>query len=663
VPSAAPGDGDETPEPGDGDETPEPGDGDGEETPEPGDGSPEDDPNGQPDPVCRDDAQENNDTADAAVPLLPGDFDGMVACPEDEDWFLVRLEAGSTARVDLEFDILAGRLQVALLDRVGATVARADGDFGRRTLEFTAPEDGDYRLVVLPEVEAVGLAYRLSYVLVPAPDPCAGEDPLEDNDDLASAAALGQGRFGGLFACAGDEDWFRFPACAGGQIDIELGFSHADSDLDLHLVDSDGAVLFRSETDDDGEQVRFEVEAAADYMIRVHAADGGAHYSLTIEVSGCAAGPRDDVLEDNDTQETATAVAAGRHWGLVAGQDDPDWFSTEVCAGGRLSATVDHEDGDVEVRIVDAEGVEVAVGHSEAGSSDASAQVGDEGTLWVLVDVAGDEPVDYELTLTVTECAVPIPDDGFEPNDSRDAGSRVMPGRFGGLVSAPDNEDWYVVEGCAGGFMLAEIEFRNDDGDLALHVLGPDGNVLGASNGSLAFEAVVLEMPAAGDYLVRVLSADGDRAVRYGMTLLVDCAEEVVDDEPDDGADDGADDGETVEQAPPVDNTSPEAAAPVEPGVHDGLALPAGLEHWYVVSVPAGTLLSVLLDFRHEDGDLDLAVYDAAGTRIALSASATDGEAAQVVAAVDTTVLVRVYGYQGASNSYVLTILLQDAPE
>ncbi len=77
---------------------------------------------GQPDPVCRDDAQENNDTADAAVPLLPGDFDGMVACPEDEDWFLVRLEAGSTARVDVElgFSHADSDLDLHLVDSDGA---------------------------------------------------------------------------------------------------------------------------------------------------------------------------------------------------------------------------------------------------------------------------------------------------------------------------------------------------------------------------------------------------------------------------------------------------------------------------------------------------------------------------------------------------------------
>jgi hypothetical protein len=60
------------------------------------------------------------------------------------------------------------------------------------------------------------------------------------------------------------------------------------------------------------------------------------------------------------------------------------------------------------------------------------------------------------------------------------------------------------------------------------------------------------------------------------------------------------------------------------------------------------------LRFSHGAGDLDLAVVDGAGRRLATSTSVADVE--RIQGSFTGPVVVVVYGYQGASGNYDLTV-------
>lgn len=83
-------------------------------------------------------------------------------------------------------------------------------------------------------------------------------------------------------------------------------------------------------------------------------------------------------------------------------------------------------------------------------------------------------------------------------------------------------------------------------------------------------------------------------------------------------------------------------------GTHAGLAICDGDSDWFEITT-AGT---VRIDFSHAEGDLDLASYDAQGTRLEVSQSVDDGESLAVVAGT----FVKVYGWQGATAAYTLTV-------
>jgi hypothetical protein len=60
----------------------------------------------------------------------------------------------------------------------------------------------------------------------------------------------------------------------------------------------------------------------------------------------------------------------------------------------------------------------------------------------------------------------------------------------------------------------------------------------------------------------------------------------------------------------------------------------------------------VRIDFQHAAGDLDMAAFDGSGTQMTISQSTTNSESVFVPAGG----AVKVYGYQGASGAYRLTV-------
>ncbi len=82
-------------------------------------------------------------------------------------------------------------------------------------------------------------------------------------------------------------------------------------------------------------------------------------------------------------------------------------------------------------------------------------------------------------------------------------------------------------------------------------------------------------------------------------------------------------------------------------GTHD-LQICDGDTDWF--TVPGGGTVSI--SFSHWAGDLDLKAYDAGGQQTDISQSTSDGESVTVPAGGS----VEVYGYQGATGAYGITL-------
>ena len=78
----------------------------------------------------------------------------------------------------------------------------------------------------------------------------------------------------------------------------------------------------------------------------------------------------------------------------------------------------------------------------------------------------------------------------------------------------------------------------------------------------------------------------------------------------------------------------------------------------YELSLAEGDEVTIFLDFEHDAGDIDMALYfDAlSGSKVASAVSATDGERISYRASESGRYFIQVYGYQGAVNGYRLRV-------
>ncbi len=94
-------------------------------------------------------------------------------------------------------------------------------------------------------------------------------------------------------------------------------------------------------------------------------------------------------------------------------------------------------------------------------------------------------------------------------------------------------------------------------------------------------------------------------------------------------------------------NDSADAAADLS-GSHTGLQICSGDTDWFAIST-SGT---VTIQFDHASGDLDMATYDAGGNRLDVSQGTSDQETLSVSAGT----FLKVYGYNGATGEYSISL-------
>ncbi len=116
------------------------------------------------------------------------------------------------------------------------------------------------------------------------------DDIYEPNNSFAGAATPFGGTINGLQICDSDEDYFRFYAEAGNNIQVDIDFIHADGDLSLYLYSPSQSLLDSSTTSTDGETVIASgVSSTGYYFARVTAVGSDENtYDMTTTVAGIA---------------------------------------------------------------------------------------------------------------------------------------------------------------------------------------------------------------------------------------------------------------------------------------------------------------------------------------------------------------------------------------
>ncbi|MBI5501319.1 MAG: PPC domain-containing protein [Deltaproteobacteria bacterium] len=226
-------------------------------------------------------------------------------------------------------------------------------------------------------------------------------------------------------------------------------------------------------------------------------------------------------------------------------------------------------------------------------------------------------------------------DDAYEDNDSRVAAAMIAADLYTGLQVCSGDEDFYSVDLGAGSLDVTIDGWDAASADIDLQLLRADGTPLRSSAGIGSSENVALCV-AGGATIVRVYGVAGDSGP---YSLLVDhlpgsCC-----------TDDALENNDSWSDATPL----------LVPGdTLDGQVCAAD-EDWFVFSGEAGRRASVdlLIDGT---GDLDLELYDRDGMRrLASSAGTGTSEHAEADLAATDDYYVRVFGYRGAEDSYLVS--------
>ncbi len=251
-----------------------------------------------------------------------------------------------------------------------------------------------------------------------ATDDCPADDSFEENDDLASAAAVTPGDHPGLTACQDDDDYYSVTAEAGDFITVSLTFLDDDADLDLEIQSAEGTTLDSSGSGTDNEFAFYEVSEAGTYIIYVEFFGedddvAGVTYDMRVSVGDpppadpCAT---DDIYEPNDWQATAAAITVGSYADLKTCLGNDDYYAVELPVGDvQFLLTHTYAAGDLDLRVLDAEGNTLLNGTGLSGDDDEliTPAIETAGTYWVRVNQFNDPDSDtapgqdYSLTIAI----------------------------------------------------------------------------------------------------------------------------------------------------------------------------------------------------------------------------------------------------------------------
>lgn len=215
----------------------------------------------------------NDDTSTATALAVGADPLDAEICSGDEDFYRFTIPADGQVTATLTFTHADGDLDAELLDVDGAVLRSSSssnddevleldldaGDYGLRVYGYQGAENDYTVAITFTEDDGGG-----------SPD---GNDSLETAEELASGASITA-----AIDESGDVDFYRVNADT---THATLTFTHADGDLDLELLDADGASIHTSQGTSDTEIV--EGSGAAPLFLRVYGySSATGDYSLTL---------------------------------------------------------------------------------------------------------------------------------------------------------------------------------------------------------------------------------------------------------------------------------------------------------------------------------------------------------------------------------------------
>ena len=249
-------------------------------------------------------------------------------------------------------------------------------------------------------------------------------------------------------------------------------------------------------------------------------------------------------------------------------------------------------------------------------------------------------------TVTPGQCK----DDFLEPNDKPEAAATMTVGTYEKLSicdteSKAFDEDWFAVSLVQGQALSVVITFAHVEGDLDVHVYNSSNLTAPVAKAQSADdnESLTYGISTAATYLIRVFGVGQAKfAVHYDLeisTTGLGCT------------DDGMEPNDTFSTAKDVTPNGSATAATF---------CPANLD-FFRVPITCGQTLTAKLQFKKEDGNLDLHLYRSSDTEQPVASAATTSAPETAIyekaqATEDVFVLVTGNPPESTTNTYSLNL-------
>jgi hypothetical protein len=600
-----------------------------------------------------------NDSCPSEVTTFDSDgtFSNLNVCT-DEDYYEIELLPQEKLTATATYDPIedGGELRLTLFGPNSCLNVISSG-----TVQ-SVEDSTEKQLVINHEAETGGTFYlradKFQGTQVPysldvqtQTGPACEDDDREPNNGPQNAVEITRsGVLDGLESslldlkiCDNDTDWYQIDLQNGDQLEWVTTFEHAEGDIDVELIGSDGStVLDESTSTSDNETVSTTASSSGTYYLKVEGKVPVRNdYRVLTYINGNGPAKKScpDRFEVNDQCGQQSCEAAEVNPGsydkllLCGGSNvDTDWYSTSVDAGETINVDLSFNNarGDLNLRLFDEDlGAFVARSATSSDTESVSYTSARDQTLYYRVNTIDPEleANTYSMDVSV-EQADACQDDGNEPNDTRSTATKAeVPGLYPAQMKCEDDVDWYEVDLPANQLSEFFINFDADEAnlDLELYDSTSASNPVATANEDSSDESLTYTPSSEGTFYLKVQSESRAR-VFYDLLTYTD--------QNGNGQIELGEEGPADRRCPDAleDNDSRTFATTVQTGETDNLSLCWGNpfdSDFYEIYVPSDVTLNVELGFTNSNGNLELNVYEK-GSFNPAAASETDSDGESV---------------------------------
>jgi hypothetical protein len=441
---------------------------------------------------------ENNDSRPGGVTEIPaGNYDNLLICSSDRDYYSVFVPAGATLSVDLFFSHADSNIDAQIFRGTSTQPITGIGGTSNSDDEsLSVTNNSGIGETYVIDVFGRGSddAYYDMEIGLTFATACS-EDSFgtasTPNFSQADAASISTGTYD-LQLCESTEDWYEFSLGSGETVEANIELQNRLGNIDIELYDS-GGVQMASATSDNTETIDFTASSAGTYYLRVFPRDGvflRNAYDLWLSIAGNTptAPYCPDAFERNDDALAAATLdftQEPQRTDLIMCSIEQDWYAVNLTGGLTydLKTFFDHtSDFDLAIEVRDAAGNVVQdTGMSDISfandtdTDDALAKFtpASDGVYSIGIEQQGtDASAQGDYFLYFDSDSAACPEDGSESNGGPGSAASITEGvhEFASCASSSgDPDDYFSFQAPRAGTFVIDVYY--DDSELTMNGL------------------------------------------------------------------------------------------------------------------------------------------------------------------------------------------------